>query len=70
MIRPNPLAPSHMKPLERRAELCAILALGLRRLRARNASDLSAIAGDSSLHSLPGQSAHATPTIGETHDQI
>ena len=62
MKRPNPLAPCHMKPLERRVELCAILAFGLRRLRARNASELSAIAGESSLHSLPDQRADATPT--------
>ena len=58
----NPLSPFKMSPTERRAELCRILALGLRRLHARNASELSAIAGESSLHSLPDQRAHATPT--------
>ena len=58
----NPYPAHRMKPLERRAELCTILALGLRRLRARNASELSAITGEISLHSLPDQRAHATPT--------
>ncbi len=62
MKRPNPLAPCHLKPLERRAELCAILALGLRRLHARNASELSANAGESTLHSPPDQKAYETPT--------
>ncbi len=32
---PNPISPSHLRPLERRAELCRILALGLVRLRER-----------------------------------
>ncbi len=62
MKYPNPYPAHLMSPVTRRAELCAILALGLRRLHARNASELSAIAGESSLHSLPDQRAHATPT--------
>lgn len=32
---PNPLSPFHMTPGERRAELCAILAVGLLRLKIR-----------------------------------
>lgn len=32
---PNPLSPFHMTPGERRAELCAILAVGLLRFRLR-----------------------------------
>ena len=39
MKRPNPLPPDHMTPAERRAELCAILALGLVRLRVKKASE-------------------------------
>lgn len=62
MKRPNPLAPCHMKPLERRVELCAILALGLHRLHERKASELSAIVGESSLHSPPEQRPDAPPT--------
>lgn len=57
----NPLHPRYLKPLERRAELCRLLALGLVRLRARQSSELSARTGESSLHYTPGQSGHATP---------
>lgn len=57
----NPLHPRHMKPLERRAELCRILALGLVRLRIAQSSDLSAGTGESSLHSPRNRSGHATP---------
>lgn len=56
----NPLHPSHMRPLERRAELCRILALGLVRLHARQSSGQSAGTGDSSLHSGRYPSGHAT----------
>ncbi|WP_272010899.1 hypothetical protein [Roseovarius sp. ZX-A-9] len=62
MKRPNPLNPIHMKPLERRAELCGLLALGLIRLRMRDAIQASDETGESSLHSPPDQSVHATPT--------
>lgn len=58
----NPLAPALMSTAERRTALCAILALGLIRLKQRNASDLSAENGESSLHSAPDQWRHATPT--------
>jgi hypothetical protein len=64
--RPNPLAPSAMTPTERRAELCAILALGLIRLRARQSSQLSELAGESSLHYAPDRSGHAKPKRGRT----
>lgn len=60
--RPNPLQPDHLRPAERRAELCSILALGLVRLRLRQSSDLSAERGENSLHSPADQSGHATPT--------
>ncbi|QFT96068.1 hypothetical protein FIU85_02010 [Roseovarius sp. THAF8] len=41
MKRPNPLNPSHMKAMERRAELCKLLALGLVRLHQRQSSEVS-----------------------------
>ena len=53
----NPLHPRHMKPLERRAELCAILARGL--IRLRQSTELSGAGGDSSLHFPPDRSGHA-----------
>ncbi len=56
----NALHPSHLSPLERRRELCTILARGVVRLRARQSSGLSADTGDSSLHSAPDRSGHAT----------
>lgn len=62
----NPLAPSLMTPAERRTELCRILALGLIRLMQRQSSQLSDPTGETSLHSLPDQSAHATPTHRRT----
>ena len=62
----NPLAPIHMTPAERRAELCRILALGLIRLLERQSSELSDKTGESSLHFPPDQSGHATPTHRRT----
>ena len=62
----NPLNPCHMQPLERRAELCRILALGLIRLRMSGAMQVSDEHGESSLHKPPNQSAHATPTHRRT----
>ncbi|TNC61828.1 hypothetical protein FHG71_20825 [Rubellimicrobium roseum] len=56
----NPYPATRMTPTERRAELCAILALGLRRLRARQSSELSVRSGESSLHIRADQSGHAT----------
>jgi hypothetical protein len=64
--RPNPLSPFLMSAAERRAELCRILALGLIRLRMRQSSELSDQTGESCLHCLPDQSAHATPTYRRT----
>lgn len=62
MKRPNPLNPIHMKPLERRAELCGLLARGLVRLRMRDKTEVSDTNGESSLHFSANQSVHATPT--------
>ena len=58
----TPLSPFLMSAAERRAELCRILALGLVRLRLRDTHELSDDVAESSLHCLPNQSAHATPT--------
>lgn len=58
----NPLSPNLMSPRERREALCKILALGLIRLKQRNASQLFGCTGESSLHFPPDQSGshHAT----------
>lgn len=66
MKLPNPLSPSAMSALERRRALCAILARGV--LRLAQSSELSADAGESSLHIPTGQSGDATPTNGELHE--
>jgi hypothetical protein len=58
----NPLSPHHLSPLERRRELCAILARGLVRLLAGQSSEVVAEIGESSLHSAPDRSSHATAT--------
>ena len=55
--------PAHrMTPVTRRAELCAILALGLRRLKLRNTGEVSDNTIESSLHFPPDQWRHATAT--------
>ena len=48
-----------LSPSERLAETYSLLALGAIRLRARQSSQVSAAAGESSLHFAPGQSGHA-----------
>ena len=60
----NPYPASLMRPQERRAELCRLLALGLVRLRMRllEMGEVSDLMGDRCLHSPPHQSAYATPT--------
>ena len=50
MPGPNPLHPSLMTPAERRAALCAILALGLIRLHQRTYPQQPDETGESSLH--------------------
>ena len=59
---PKPHLPPHLR------EVCALLAAGLLRLRARTAEDLARDAalhardlGESSLHTPADQSGHATP---------
>jgi hypothetical protein len=56
---PNPLHPDHMTATERLGEVAAILAVGLVRLLTPKSSELSAEAGESSLHFSPDQSGHA-----------
>ena len=56
----NPLSPNHMTPRERRAELCRILALGLRRLKLRQSSEVLKAPGESSLHIAADECGHAT----------
>ena len=56
----NPYPARLMSPAERRAELCRLLARALVRLRARQSSDLSDRAGESSLHFGAHRSGHAT----------
>lgn len=62
----NPLSPDQITPADRRAELCALLARGLIRLRMRNAAQLSAHTGESSLHKPAKQSGTAEPTHRRT----
>jgi hypothetical protein len=50
MKRPNPLPPDQMNPAERRAKLCALLALGLVRLRMREGLEVSDDTGEGCLH--------------------
>lgn len=62
----NPLPASMMRPMERRAEMCRILALGLVRLRQRNHEKPADNAEEFSLHYPPDQCPHATPTHRRT----
>ena len=57
----NPLSPDLLSPVERRAELCRLLALGLVRLWMRENRQLSAPDGEIPLHFPADQSGHATP---------
>lgn len=73
-IGPNPLSPDLMTTKERLDEVCRLLALGLIRLRMREAgtapdhasasqsTELSAPRGESSLPFPPDRSGHANPT--------
>ena len=66
MKRPNSLPPDQMTPAERRVELCGLLALGLVRLRMREAGEVSDDTGESCLHLSSDQCRHATPNPTET----
>ena len=65
----NPLSPTLMSQKERRAELCAILARGVLRLKMRDAGQIVEDLGESSLHFPPEQSVCRHANDGETHDQ-
>lgn len=66
MKRPNPLHPDQMTPTERRAELCALLALGLIRLMQREQGEPSDRNGEIRLHYPADQCRHATANRTET----
>jgi hypothetical protein len=55
----NPLHPSHLTPMERRRELCRLLALGLVRLHMRTGAADEQKTGDIPLHNPGDQSGHA-----------
>ncbi len=55
----NPLSPDQMTPADRRAELCALLARGLIRLRMRDQAEHSGNNGEFRLHNSPKQSGTA-----------
>lgn len=59
MVDRNPVTPTTAEARERIAEIGAILALGLVRLRARQSSRLSAPTGESLVASPGTQSGHA-----------
>jgi hypothetical protein len=62
MKRPNALPPDQMTVTERRAELCALLALGLVRLRLRNHGKTPADTREFPLHNPANQSGSVGPT--------
>ena len=66
MKRPNPLPPDRMTAAERRAELCALLALGLVRLMQRAQGEYSDATGEIRLHYPADRCRHATPNPTET----
>lgn len=60
-IGPNPHHPSRMTPAERRAELCALLARGLVRLKRGGEGDTVGDPGDIRLHYPADRCRHAPP---------
>ncbi len=66
MKHPNPLSPELMTPVERRAELCRLLAAGLVRLRIRENGQLSAKKGEFPLHNSLDRSGSAGSTDRRT----
>ena len=62
MKRPNPIAASQLTAMERRAELCGILALGVIRLQMRTSASNEGSIEDSSLHIPTDPIAHAAST--------
>ncbi len=66
MKRPNPLPPDQMTAVERRAELCSLLALGLVRLMQREQGEPSDETGEIRLHYPADRCRHATRKPTET----
>ena len=66
MHRSNALPPERLSAAERRAELCALLALGLVRLKARERTKNAAENGDICLHYSADECRHANPVTPET----
>jgi hypothetical protein len=62
----NPLHPRHLTSMERRRELCRLLALGIVRLHMRTAAADERESGDIPLHNPGDRSGHATPTHRRT----
>jgi hypothetical protein len=58
----NPLHPDRMSAAERRAELCAILARGIVRLRLRDVAQAEPDKEKFRLHFPPDRSGHANPS--------
>ena len=56
----NPYPARLMSPMERRRELCRLLALGLVRLKMRERSQVSDETGEFPLHNSADESGHAT----------
>ena len=65
MDLPNPLPPARMTAAERRAELCALLARGLVRLKRGGEGDAVGDPGDIRLHFPADRCRHATPAREE-----
>jgi len=66
MHLPNPLHPGRMTAAERRAELCAILARGIVRLRLWDVTQIAGGREKFGLHFRPEQSVHANPSNRRT----
>ena len=61
----NPIAPDHLSPADRLAELAELLARGLIRLHARKSSSLSAERGESFVDFSATRSGH--PRVANNH---
>lgn len=68
MKRPNPISPARMTPAERRSEMCALLGLGLVRLKARQSSGNCKADAKSSLHFFRTESVSRDNRQGEFRD--
>lgn len=69
MKRPNPLQPDRMTPVERRTELCGLLAQGLVRLNLRNEARSQSKSENVDFTSRPTNAVMQLRPTGETHDR-